>query len=116
MLGMTALSTARGWGEGGAPHRRPLLGGDAGDEGRLCIARGGAGGATPAREVDGDRIGIDAAAGSLSLVVPVSELRTRKARTPRRSPVVGVLAKYAAQVGSAHLGAVTGPPRAGKKS
>ena len=57
---------------------------------------------------NGDRIRIDAAAGTLSLEVAVSELRKRKARQPRRAPLSGVLAKYAAQVGSAHLGAVTG--------
>jgi dihydroxy-acid dehydratase len=61
-----------------------------------------------ARVRNGDRIRIDAAAATLSLQVPVSELRKRKARPPKRAPVGGVLAKYAAQVGSAHLGAVTG--------
>ncbi|HEY7240946.1 MAG TPA: dihydroxy-acid dehydratase, partial [Burkholderiales bacterium] len=57
---------------------------------------------------NGDRIRIDAAAGTLFLQVPVTELRKRKARRPKRAPVGGVLAKYAVQVGSAHLGAVTG--------
>jgi dihydroxy-acid dehydratase len=56
---------------------------------------------------NGDLIRIDAARGSLTLDVPFSELSKRKARMPKRAPVSGVLEKYAAQVGSAHLGAVT---------
>jgi len=56
---------------------------------------------------DGDRIRIDAAKGSLNLDLPLAELRKRKPTMPKRAPVTGVLAKYAAQVGSAHLGAVT---------
>ena len=116
MLGVTALLYGQGMGE-----KVALL-----TDGRFSGATRGmmvgyvspeaAAGGALALVKNGDRIRIDAAAGSLSLLVPVSELRTRKARLPRRSPVVGVLAKYAAQVGSAHLGAVTGPPRAGKKS
>jgi dihydroxy-acid dehydratase len=56
---------------------------------------------------NGDRIRIDAAAGSLTLEVSRSELRQRRAKHPKRSPLTGVLEKYAALVGSAHLGAVT---------
>jgi len=56
---------------------------------------------------DGDRIRIDAAKRILELKIASSELNKRKARPPKRAPVSGVLAKYAAQVGSAHLGAVT---------
>jgi len=56
---------------------------------------------------DGDRIRIDAAKGSLNLDLPLAELRKRKPTMPKRAPVTGVLAKYAAQVGSAQLGAVT---------
>jgi len=60
---------------------------------------------------DGDRIVIDASRGLLSLEVPFSELRKRKANPPRQS-LSGVLEKYAAQVGSAFRGAVThGGPR-----
>jgi dihydroxy-acid dehydratase len=55
---------------------------------------------------NGDRIRIDAVKGELELLVPASELRKRKAGAPRRT-VSGVLEKYALQVGSAHLGAVT---------
>jgi dihydroxy-acid dehydratase len=56
---------------------------------------------------NGDRIRIDAAAGTLHLLVGKAELRKRKARAPKRPRLSGALEKYAAQVGSAHLGAVT---------
>jgi dihydroxy-acid dehydratase len=55
---------------------------------------------------NGDRIRIDAVKGTLDVLLRKSELQKRKARQPRRV-VSGVLEKYAAQVGSAHLGAVT---------
>jgi dihydroxy-acid dehydratase len=55
---------------------------------------------------NGDPVRIDARAGTLDVLLPRTELRKRKARPPRRD-VSGVLEKYAAQVGSAHLGAVT---------
>jgi len=56
---------------------------------------------------NGDPIRIDAAAGTLDVLIGKSELRKRKARAPKRPAVSGVLEKYANQVGSAHLGAVT---------
>jgi dihydroxy-acid dehydratase len=56
---------------------------------------------------NGDRILIDASKGVLRLDVPAAELKKRTAKKPKRAPVSGVLEKYAAQVGSAHLGAVT---------
>ena len=56
---------------------------------------------------NGDRIHIDAARAELTLRVPAGELKKRKAKAPRRAALSGVLEKYAAQVGSAHLGAVT---------
>jgi len=56
---------------------------------------------------NGDRIRIDAARGRLTLDVPAAELNRRRPRMPRRAPLSGVLEKYAAQVGPAHLGAVT---------
>jgi len=56
---------------------------------------------------NGDPIRIDAAAGTLDVLIGKSELRKRKARAPKRPAVSGVLEKYASQVGSAHLGAVT---------
>ncbi len=55
---------------------------------------------------DGDRILIDVGEGVLSLLVPVNELRKRKAKIPKQQ-LSGVLEKYAAQVGSAFHGAVT---------
>jgi len=45
-------------------------------------------------------------AGTLNALVDKAEWRKRKARAPKRK-VAGVLEKYAAQVGSAHLGAIT---------
>jgi len=59
----------------------------------------------------GDRIVIDARARSITLGVPAAELaRRRKAWRPKRASVsTGVLAKYAALVGSASAGAVTDP-------
>jgi len=56
---------------------------------------------------NGDRIRIDAAAGTLNLLVEKAQLRKRKARAPKRPRLSGALEKYAAQVGSAYLGAVT---------
>jgi dihydroxy-acid dehydratase len=52
---------------------------------------------------DGDPIRIDAKQGTLSVL---ANLKKRKAKPPKRT-VSGVLEKYAAQVGPAHLGAVT---------
>src|SRR6185503_13837476 len=57
---------------------------------------------------NGDLVRIDAERGLLEILVPGTELKKRKAKAPKRAPVTGVLAKYAEQVGSAHLGAVTG--------
>jgi dihydroxy-acid dehydratase len=59
----------------------------------------------------GDRIVIDARGRSITLGVPAAELaRRRKAWRPKRvSARTGVLAKYAALVGSASEGAVTDP-------
>jgi dihydroxy-acid dehydratase len=55
---------------------------------------------------NGDRIRIDAAKGTLNLLAGKSEFSRRKAKIPKRN-LSGVLEKYAAQVGSAHRGAVT---------
>jgi len=111
MLGVTALLYGQGMGE-----KVALL-----TDGRFSGATRGmmighvspeaAAGGPIALVRNGDCIRIDAKAGTLSLQVPVSELRKRKARQPKRAPVTGVLAKYAEQVGSAHLGAVTGASR-----
>jgi dihydroxy-acid dehydratase len=111
MLGVTALLYGQGMGE-----KVALL-----TDGRFSGATRGmmigyvspeaAAGGPLALVCNGDRIRIDAAKGSLNLGVPLSELRKRTPRMPKRPPVSGVLAKYAAQVGSAHLGAVTGASR-----
>jgi dihydroxy-acid dehydratase len=107
MLGVTALIYGQGMGE-----KVALL-----TDGRFSGATRGmmvgyvspeaAAGGPLALVRTGDRIRIDAAAGSLTLEVSKSELRSRTAKRPKRAPLNGVLEKYAALVGSAHLGAVT---------
>ena len=106
MLGVTALIYGQGMGE-----KVALL-----TDGRFSGATRGMmiGYVSPEAAVggplalvrNGDRIVIDAARGILRLDVPASELRKRTARIPKSHPT-GVLEKYAAQVGSAYLGAVT---------
>jgi dihydroxy-acid dehydratase len=59
---------------------------------------------------DGDRIRVDATARRIDLLIDQQEFALRRAAwRPRRraTPLAGVLEKYASQVGSAHLGAVT---------
>ncbi len=58
---------------------------------------------------NGDTIVIDAEARKVSLMVSASEIKSRfsKWKQPKPRYTRGVLAKYAAQVSSAHLGAVT---------
>jgi dihydroxy-acid dehydratase len=107
MLGVTALLYGQGMGE-----KVALL-----TDGRFSGATRGMmiGHVSPEAAVggglsivkNGDRIRIDAAAGTLDLLVGKAELRRRKARLPKRPRLSGALEKYAAQVGSAHLGAVT---------
>ena len=106
MLGVTALLYGQGVGEKVAlvtdgrfsGATRGMMVGyvspEAGVGGPLALVR------------NGDRIVIDAADGVLSLLVPLNELKKRKARMPKQS-LSGVLEKYAAQVGSAFHGAVT---------
>ena len=106
MLGVTALIYGQGMGE-----KVALL-----TDGRFSGATRGmmvgyvspeaAVGGALALVKNGDRIRIDAAAGTLDLLVGKAELRRRTARAPKRRGFRG-LEKYAAQVGSAHLGAVT---------
>jgi dihydroxy-acid dehydratase len=106
MLGVTALIYGQGMGE-----KVALL-----TDGRFSGATRGmmVGYVSPEAAVggplslvkNGDRIVIDAARAVLTLDVPASELKKRTARKPSRRPT-GVLEKYAAQVGSAHSGAVT---------
>jgi len=107
MLGVTALIYGQGMGE-----KVALL-----TDGRFSGATRGmmigyvspeaAAGGPLALLKDGDRVRIDAAKGILDVLLPKSELSKRKPRMPKRAPLSGVLEKYAAQVGSAHLGAVT---------
>ena len=107
MLGITALLYGQGMGE-----KVALL-----TDGRFSGATRGmmvgyvspeaAAGGALALVRNGDRIRIDAARGSLVLLIPGSELKKRKAKSPKRPPVTGVLEKYAALVGSAHRGALT---------
>jgi dihydroxy-acid dehydratase len=107
MLGVTALLYGQGMGEAVA-----LL-----TDGRFSGATRGmmighvcpeaAAGGPLALVRNGDPIRIDAAKGVLELKVSSSEMRRRRPRAPKRAPVRGVLEKYAAQVGSAHRGAVT---------
>jgi len=107
MLGITALIYGQGMGE-----KVALL-----TDGRFSGATRGmmvgyvspeaAAGGPLALVRDGDRILIDAAKARLELKVARAELSKRKAKRPKRAPLGGVLEKYAALVGPAHLGAVT---------
>jgi len=106
MLGVTALLYGQGVGEKVAlvtdgrfsGATRGMMVGyvspEAGVGGPLALVR------------NGDRIVIDAVAGTLNLLLSSGELRNRKAKGPRRH-LSGVLEKYAAHVGSASRGAVT---------
>ncbi|HZQ71647.1 MAG TPA: dihydroxy-acid dehydratase [Burkholderiales bacterium] len=106
MLGITALLYGQGMGE-----KVALL-----TDGRFSGATRGmmVGHASPEAAAggplglvrSGDRIRIDAEAGTLDVLLSRKDLQSRRARAPRRR-LSGVLEKYAAQVGSAHRGAVT---------
>jgi dihydroxy-acid dehydratase len=109
MLGITALLYGQGMGEQVA-----LL-----TDGRFSGATRGMciGYASPEAAVggplalvhNGDRIRIDAAAGTIHVDVPAPELSRRQAqwRPPSPTRLGGTLEKYAALVRPAHLGAVT---------
>jgi dihydroxy-acid dehydratase len=59
---------------------------------------------------DGDMIRIDCTNARMDLLIDEDEMAARKAAwkpRPYDPPLAGALQKYAAQVGSAHLGAVT---------
>src|SRR5205823_2346526 len=106
MLGVTALIYGQGMGD-----RVALL-----TDGRFSGATRGmmighvspeaAAGGPLALVKNGDRIRIDASAGSLSVALPKAELSKRRAKRPKQS-LSGALEKYAALVGPANLGAVT---------
>jgi dihydroxy-acid dehydratase len=112
MLGITALIYGQGMGE-----KVALL-----TDGRFSGATRGmmVGYVSPEAAVggplglvkNGDVIRIDAVKGILDLKVSSAEMKKRKAKPPQRF-LSGVLQKYEALVGSAHLGAVT--HRGGKR-
>jgi dihydroxy-acid dehydratase len=109
MLGVTALIYGQGMGEQVA-----LLtdGRFSGATRGMCIGYAGpeaAVGGTLALVEDGDSIRIDGTAGTIELRVADEELARRRAswRPPERARLSGLLQKYAAAVGPAHLGAVT---------
>jgi dihydroxy-acid dehydratase len=59
---------------------------------------------------DGDIVCIDVEQRRMDVLIDATELARRRAAwkpRPRPTPLAGVLEKYANQVGSAHLGAVT---------
>jgi dihydroxy-acid dehydratase len=109
MLGVTALIYGQGMGEQVA-----LLtdGRFSGATRGMCIGYAGpeaALGGPLALVEDGDPIRIDGSAGTIELQVSVEVLARRRAqwRPPQRPKLSGLLQKYAACVGPAHLGAVT---------
>ncbi|HLS57887.1 MAG TPA: dihydroxy-acid dehydratase [Zeimonas sp.] len=109
MLGVTALLYGQGAGEKVALFTDGRFSGatrgmmigyaspEAADGGALALV------------CDGDRVTIDAEAGTATLHVDDDELARRRARwqPPRREPPTGVLEKYARLVGSAFDGATT---------
>ena len=109
MLGITALIYGQGMGEQVA-----LLtdGRFSGATRGMCIGYAGpeaALGGPLALVEDGDPIRIDGNAGTIELQVADDVLARRRAqwRPPERAKLSGLLQKYAASVGPAHLGAVT---------
>jgi dihydroxy-acid dehydratase len=109
MLGVTALIYGQGMGEQVA-----LLtdGRFSGATRGLCIGYAGpeaALGGPLALVRDDDVIRIDGAAGTIDLKLDDAELAARRAAwsPPARPRLAGLLEKYAASVGPAHLGAVT---------
>ena len=109
MLGVTALIYGQGMGE-----KVALLtdGRFSGATRGMCIGYAGpeaAAGGPLALVRDGDRIRIDANAATITLAVSDDELARRRAawQPPAGQRLSGVLQKYAAAVGPAHLGAVT---------
>ena len=100
--------------EGGADHRRPLLGRDARLLHRPCRAGGGGRRADRACCSDGDMITIDAVAGTIDVALSDAELaERRRAWTPRQNGYQsGTLWKYAQTVGDAGEGRRHPPRRA----
>ncbi len=110
MLGPTAVIYGQGMGE-----KVALItdGRFSGATRGMCIGyvcpEAAAGGAIGLLQ-DGDRVRIDGVKRTLDVLIAPEELERRRAAwKPRHRavPLAGVLEKYANQVGSAHLGAVT---------
>jgi dihydroxy-acid dehydratase len=110
MLGPTALINGQGMGEKVALVTDGRF---SGATRGLCIgyvSPEAAAGGPIALIRDGDRVRIDASARRIDLLIEAAEMERRRAAwKPRRraTPLAGVLEKYAREVGSAHLGAVT---------
>jgi dihydroxy-acid dehydratase len=110
MLGPTALIYGQGMGE-----RVALItdGRFSGATRGMCVgyvSPEAAAGGPIALLRDGDRVRVDGAARRLDCILDTAELERRRAAwkpRPRPVPLAGALEKYAVQVGSAHLGAVT---------
>jgi dihydroxy-acid dehydratase len=110
MLGPTALVYGQGMGE-----RVALItdGRFSGATRGMCVgyvSPEAAAGGPIALIRDGDRVRVDAGGRRLDCLVDAAELERRRAAWQQRVrdvPLAGALEKYAAQVGSAHLGAVT---------
>jgi dihydroxy-acid dehydratase len=103
MLGVTALIYGQGMGEKVALVTDGRFSGATRGMMIGYVSPEAAAGGPLALLRDGDRIRIDASAGSIEAF---ADLNKRKAEPPKRA-VSGVLEKYAALVGPAHLGAVT---------
>ena len=113
MLSVTACARRRGPRRlGGAAHGWPLLGRHPRADDRTHRAGGGSGRSDRAGP-GGRPIVIDVDRRTLDLDVPADELdrRAQAWRPPEPNYTGGVLAKYAALVGSASAGAVTTGPR-----
>jgi dihydroxy-acid dehydratase len=112
MLGVTALIYGQGMGEKVALVTDGRFSGATRGMMIGYVSPEAAAGGPLALLRDGDRIRIDASAGTLHAKLSRSELLKRKIKPPKRE-VSGVLEKYAALVGPANLGAVThrGPRR-----
>lgn len=110
MLGPTALVQGQGMGESVALITDGRF---SGATRGMCVgylSPEAAAGGPIALLHDGDEVRIDARKRRIDVLLDDKEMAERRAAwTPRqrRVPLAGVLEKYAAQVGSAHLGAVT---------
>jgi dihydroxy-acid dehydratase len=109
MLGVTALLYGQGMGEKVALVTDGRFSGATRGMMVGYVSPEAASGGAIALVRNGDRIRIDATAGTITLGIAARELERRRKswRAPRRAPLSGALEKYAALVGSAFRGAVT---------